>query len=521
MPVVGSRCSGASSRSATALAARPAETSPARSRRRMTARASALTRSGAIIESTPARTSATALPRGRSRRNSASTDASMQMALLLCIVGLRQRGQPHPPGQLLLPLPAELVEQLNGVDRRLHRLHRLPGLDACEPLPHGWRPEVPFDEVEHVLAHGPALLGRPGADRRVQLLRHVLDLDRTHAPTIDLHGRKLACCRHAGSMLFEIVDSLYPAGASSSGVSGVRASSRASMFGRTVTVAPARPSRTSRVFRPWPVTSATTRSPGRNAPAAASLAVIATVTPAAVSPNTPVVRASSRIASTTSSSATASTRPPVERTTSRTSVPSAGSPMPSDFTMPLGFTGVTSSRPAAKAVATGAQPSDWAPWTLNGTSSTRPCSASTLKPWCTLVSRAPEATGTTTWSGSDQPSCSATSSPTVLEPSAYQGRRLTLTKPQPNAWAAAAAAVAPARLPVEAHAMVVRPKARARAAATATTRSLKELVGLRVSSFSHSSPGIPSASARRGAGTSGVKPGARSPGNGRAGSSSA
>src|SRR6266542_2415883 len=387
MPVVGSRCSGASSRSATALAARPAETSPARSRRRMTARASALTRSGAVIESTPARTSATALPRGRSRRNSASTDASMQMALLLCIVGLRQRGQPHPPGQLLLPLPAELVEQLNGVDRRLHRLHRLPGLDACEPLPHGWRPEVPFDEVEHVLAHGPALLGRPGADRRVQLLRHVLDLDRTHAPTIDLHGRKLACCRHAGSMLFEIVDSLYPAGASSSGVSGVRASSRASMFGRTVTVAPARPSRTSRVFRPWPVTSA-------------------------------------------------STRPPVERTTSRTSVPSAGSPMPSDFTMPLGFTGVTSSRPAAKAVATGAQPSDWAPWTLNGTSSTRPCSASTLKPWCTLVSRAPEATGTTTWSGSDQPSCSATSSPTVLEPSAYQGRRLTLTKPQPNASAA-------------------------------------------------------------------------------------
>ena len=43
-------------------------------------------------------------------------------------------------------------------------------------------------------------------------------------------------------------------------------------------------------------------------------------------------------------------------------------------------------------------------------------------------------------------------------------------------------------------------------AATATTRSLKECVGFAVSSFSHSSP-IPSSSARRGAGTSGVRPG--------------
>src|SRR4030095_9244928 len=139
------------------------------------------------------------------------------------------------------------------------------------------------------------------------------------------------------------------------------------------------------------------------------------------------------------------------------------------------------------------------------------------------------------WSGSDQPSCSATSRPTVLEPSAYQGRRFTLTNPQPKAstasmegrlawseepstatavapkaaaevtlpasrsagittthsrpWAAAAAAVAPARFPVEAQATVVRPKARALAPATATTRSLKELVGLRVSSLRKRGPG--------------------------------
>src|SRR4029434_10433674 len=106
------------------------------------------------------------------------------------------------------------------------------------------------------------------------------------------------------------------------------------------------------------------------------------------------------------------------------------------LTMRLVRTGVTSSAPAAKAVATGLQPTDWAPWTLAGVRSTRPWSASTPKPLWTLVSRAPEEIGTTTWSGSDQPSCSATSRPTVLEPSAYQGRRLTLTKPQPKASAA-------------------------------------------------------------------------------------
>jgi len=54
---------------------------------------------------------------------------------------------------------------------------------------------------------------------------------------------------------------------------------------------------------------------------------------------------------------------------------------------------------------------------------------------------------------------------------------------------------------------VVRPRSTAFAAATATTRSLNECVGLAVSSFRKSSP-MPSASARRGADTSGVKPGA-------------
>src|SRR4029453_1173989 len=87
----------------------------------------------------------------------------------------------------------------------------------------------------------------------------------------------------------------------------------------------------------------------------------AMVPPAAVPPNTPAVRASSRIASTTSSSDTASMRPPAPRTAASASTPSAGSPMPSDFTMPLGLTGRTSSRPAANAAAPGGQPRAGAP----------------------------------------------------------------------------------------------------------------------------------------------------------------
>src|SRR4029453_14300667 len=91
-----------------------------------------------------------------------------------------------------------------------------------------------------------------------------------------------------------------------------------------------------------------------------------------------------------------------------------------------------------------------------------------------------------------------------------------ITTTHSSPWAAAAAAVAPARFPVEAQATVDRPNARALATATATTRSLKELVGLRVSSLRNSGPGTPSASARRGAGTSGGRPGARAPGPGLA-----
>src|SRR5581483_11092691 len=74
--------------------------------------------------------------------------------------------------------------------------------------------------------------------------------------------------------------------------------------------------------------------------------------------------------------------------------------------------------------------------------------------------------------------------------------------------AAARAATAFARFPVDEHASVSSPSSFAFAAATATTRSLNECVGFAVSSLSQSSPS-PSASASRGAGRSGVNPGAR------------
>ena len=73
---------------------------------------------------------------------------------------------------------------------------------------------------------------------------------------------------------------------------------------------------------------------------------------------------------------------------------------------------------------------------------------------------------------------------------------------------AAAAAVALARLPVEGQASTVKPSSRAAARATPTTRSLKEWVGLALSSLTQSAR-IPSALARLWARTSGVQPGSR------------
>ena len=66
----------------------------------------------------------------------------------------------------------------------------------------------------------------------------------------------------------------------------------------------------------------------------------------------------------------------------------------------------------------GEHPAAWAPNTRHGASGTRPSEVSSPKPLSTLTSCAPDAIGTTTCSGSRQPSCSATSYPSVFEPSA-------------------------------------------------------------------------------------------------------
>src|SRR4051794_20313314 len=98
--------------------------------------------------------------------------------------------------------------------------------------------------------------------------------------------------------------------------SGGNASWKASRVGGITAVGPTVRSTASSVFRPCPVTYATTRSSERTMPSAASRFSVAMVTPPAVSAKIPSVRASSFIASTISSSVTAASPPPVWRTAS-------------------------------------------------------------------------------------------------------------------------------------------------------------------------------------------------------------
>src|SRR5919107_383966 len=110
--------------------------------------------------------------------------------------------------------------------------------------------------------------------------------------------------------------------------------------------------------------------------------------------------------------------PPVRRTASSAYGPSAGLPIASERAIVDGFTGLTVSQPFSYAVAIGEQPVAWAPYTFHGEPSTSPSLVSSPKALSTLVSSEPDAIGMTTCSGSRQPSCSATSYPRVLLPSA-------------------------------------------------------------------------------------------------------
>src|SRR5919197_1153516 len=83
----------------------------------------------------------------------------------------------------------------------------------------------------------------------------------------------------------------------------------------------------------------------------------------------------------------------------------------------LGLTGRSCSSPCFQAPAIGAQPSGCAPCSANGSSGTSRRSASSLKAFSTLLISDPPAIGATTWPGSRQPPCSASSKPTVFDPS--------------------------------------------------------------------------------------------------------
>src|SRR5215218_1926963 len=177
------------------------------------------------------------------------------------------------------------------------------------------------------------------------------------------------------------------------------------------------PRTASSVLSPSPVMTSTTRSPGSMSPRAASLARTAVVVPPAVSVKMPVVSASRRMPARISSSETASIEPPVRRARSSAYGPSAGLPIASDLAIVLGRTGVQKSCPAANAPATGEQPSACAPFIVGTAPSMSPSSSHSAKPLAIFVYSEPEAIGATSRSGVTQPSCSAISYASVLEPS--------------------------------------------------------------------------------------------------------
>jgi competence protein ComEC len=151
------------------------------------------------------------------------------------------------------------------------------------------------------------------------------------------------------------------------------ASRTARLVAGTVAVGPTCPATASSVLSPSPVISSTVSASRSIAPASISLRAVATVTPPAVSANTPSVCASSRMPSTTSASLTWPTAPPVRRTASSTYGPSAGLPIASERAMVSGRTGWTTSCPSSNAAATGS--SRWPAHRRSGTGWARPARA--------------------------------------------------------------------------------------------------------------------------------------------------
>src|SRR6266850_665317 len=163
------------------------------------------------------------------------------------------------------------------------------------------------------------------------------------------------------------------------------------------------------VFSPLPVMHTTVVSSGLMRFCAMSFCVTPVVTPPAVSVKMPSVSARSLMAATISGSETSSAQPPDSRICFTAKGPSAGLPMASDRAMVLGFCGLKRARLRFTASEIGEQPVACAPKNFTGLASTHPRVTSSRNAFAILVMSEPPAMGTTTLSGSVQPSCSAIS----------------------------------------------------------------------------------------------------------------
>src|SRR5712664_2013072 len=196
-----------------------------------------------------------------------------------------------------------------------------------------------------------------------------------------------------------------------------RYASNASRRGAIASVAGNSAAMASVVFRPLPVMQTTVVSSGLMRFWAMSFCVTPAVTPPAVSVKMPSVSARSLMAATISGSEMSSAQPPDSRICLMAKGPSAGLPMASERAMVLGFCGSKRARLRLTPSEMGEQPVACAPKNFTGLASTQPSVTSSRNALAILVMSEPPAMGTTTLSGSRQPSCSAISKPCVFEPS--------------------------------------------------------------------------------------------------------
>src|SRR6266478_5152198 len=185
--------------------------------------------------------------------------------------------------------------------------------------------------------------------------------------------------------------------------------SNASRRGAIASVAGNSAAMASVVFRPLPVMQTTVVSCGLMRFCAMSFCVTPAVTPPAVSVKVPSVSASSLMAAMISGSETSSAQPPDSRICLMAKGPSAGLPMARERAIVLGFCGSKRARLRFTPSEIGEQPVACAPKNFTGFASTQPSITNSRNAFAIFVMSEPPAIGTTTLSGSAQPSCSAIS----------------------------------------------------------------------------------------------------------------